>query len=123
MKILIVDDAAPIVRLFQHILEKGGHTVESAENGVEGLRQFEAGSPNLVIADLRMPEMGGEDMASLIRGKEPTVPIIVHCGRPTEIRRPELFSAVLEKPCTPQELLDCVAAVFAKGNSLQGAGR
>ena len=60
VNVLLVDDAAYMRKLIQMMLEKGGHVVVGeAQSGIEGIEQYKALKPDLVIMDITMPEMGG----------------------------------------------------------------
>jgi AmiR/NasT family two-component response regulator len=75
LNILIADDES-IIRLgIKRILEEGGHTVYAAENGVSALRLSEGCKPDLVILDVKMPEMDGLEAAHLLLNRM-QVPII-----------------------------------------------
>ncbi len=75
LEILIADDES-IIRLgLKLILEEAGHTVVAAENGATAVRLAEAHTPDLVILDIKMPEMDGFEAARAILDRTP-VPII-----------------------------------------------
>lgn len=65
--ILLVEDEEPVLMLLANALVKEGCTVFTARNGVEGLSLALAEHPDMIVADLKMPEMGGMDMISAIR--------------------------------------------------------
>lgn len=75
LNILIADDES-IIRLgLKQILEEAGHTVYDAENGVSALRLAEGCRPDLVILDIKMPEMDGLEAAHLLLNRM-QVPVI-----------------------------------------------
>jgi CheY-like chemotaxis protein len=101
-KILIVDDEPNIRRLFRDELEDEGHEVEQAGDGAEALAEQERTNPDLVILDLRMPEMNGLEFLDRLRKKRPDLPVIV-CTAVRGIEADyELWtahvSAILNKP-------------------------
>lgn len=62
MKVLVVDDE-PLVRLsLKRALQKGGHTVEEAEDGQSGLDKWRVFDPDLVFLDVLMPRLSGPDL-------------------------------------------------------------
>jgi AmiR/NasT family two-component response regulator len=66
LTILVADDES-IIRLgLKQILGEAGHTVYTAENGVQAIKQAETCSPDLVILDIKMPEMDGLETARLL---------------------------------------------------------
>lgn len=82
-RILIVDDDKDILRLMQFSLEKAGYQVELASSGPEGLEIVRANPPQVIIADVMMPEMTGYDFTRAVRampGLE-NLPIIIYSAR------------------------------------------
>jgi two-component system NtrC family response regulator len=75
--ILIVDDDSSQRRLVEFWLREDGYDSITAANGLEGLKSFEAHSPRLVIADIRMPGLSGTDLLSRIHDINPEIPVIL----------------------------------------------
>ena len=75
-KILIVDDEMKIVEVVKSYLENSGYSVYEAYNGKEALDKFEKVNPNLVILDLMLPDITGEEICKTLR-KKSRVPIIM----------------------------------------------
>ena len=59
LNVLVVDDSTPIVKITKMNLEKVGHAVDSAKNGLEGLNMMKKNCYDLVLMDIQMPVMGG----------------------------------------------------------------
>ena len=76
-QILVVDDEAKMRRVLDIMLQKMGHRVFGAGNGREALDVFAANAIDLVIADLRMPEMDGIELLASLRAQQSDVPVIV----------------------------------------------
>ena len=76
-KILLIDDEADIREVVSIDLADAGYQVVAAENGVIGLQRFEKALPQIVITDIRMPEMDGLQVLSAIKKKDPGVQVIV----------------------------------------------
>ncbi len=76
-QILIVDDEEKMRRVLEIVLVKRGHRVLSAANGKDALALINDNSVDLVIADLRMPEMGGLDLLIALRAQQSDLPVIV----------------------------------------------
>ena len=76
-RILIIDDEPNIRRLFRDELEEEGHTIEQAGDGAEGVAELERTNSDLVILDLRMPEMNGIEFLEKLRVGRPDIPVIV----------------------------------------------
>ncbi len=73
--ILVIDDDPNILRLVEYTFSRTGIVVHTAESGEEGLRQFYAQQPDLIILDIMMPEMDGWEVCARIR-QISDVPII-----------------------------------------------
>ncbi len=65
--ILIVDDDASIREIVGRVLQEEGYGIETATNGLEGLEQFYKTPPDLIILDVKMPEMDGWETLHRIR--------------------------------------------------------
>lgn len=66
-KIAIIEDEQPIQFMYKLKLEREGFTVATASNGKEGLRITRNFRPDLILLDLRMPEMSGDEMLARLR--------------------------------------------------------
>lgn len=75
--ILVVDDDDSSRLLLRKFLERDGHTVIEAANGVQGLRVFKDLSPDLVFTDVVMPVMEGITFIRELRNKDKNTPVIV----------------------------------------------
>ena len=78
--ILIIDDEKNIREGLSASLEMEGYNTVLAENGKVGLELFAKGDIDLVITDLRMPEVTGEQVMQKILSENPGVPVIVLTG-------------------------------------------
>ncbi len=76
-QILIVDDEARMLRVLELMLQKMGHDVMCASNGMEALQCLHESTVDLVISDLRMPEIDGIGLLNQIRAQGNTVPFII----------------------------------------------
>ena len=70
-RILVVDDEPPIRALVREVLGTAGYVVDLAANGLEALQLIEQGEYDLIVADLRMPEMGGAELYEEITRRWP----------------------------------------------------
>jgi len=78
--ILTIDDEDVIRRSFQAYLEDSGFRVLQAQNGRIGLDVFREHHPDIILVDLRMPEMDGLEVLATVVREAPEVPIIVVSG-------------------------------------------
>lgn len=70
MVIAVIEDEHPIARLYKLKFELEGFTVGVAKDGREGLQLIKASKPDLVLLDLRMPHMSGDEMLAKLRATE-----------------------------------------------------
>jgi CheY-like chemotaxis protein len=78
--ILLVDDNLDGLLVRRSLLEELGYRVQSAKNGEEGLKLFQAGTFDVVVTDYRMPRMNGVELIVRIRQLNPTARIILLSG-------------------------------------------
>jgi CheY-like chemotaxis protein len=118
--ILVVDDEPGIRELLCLMLEGAGHTVVSAEDGVQAPKVLAAQPIQVVITDLLMPERDGLEFITEVRKKFPAIRIIAmsgggHIARDSYLRIAKNFGAhvLLEKPFSQSGVLGAVEAVMA----------
>lgn len=80
---LVVDDSMLIRYTVSRLLEKHGFSVESAGNGIEALEILNRLRPDLIVADLQMPKMTGQELIAAVKNKPETaqIPIIIVANR------------------------------------------
>ncbi|KIY39922.1 chemotaxis protein CheY [Pseudomonas sp. 10-1B] len=78
--LLIIDDDDVVRASLAAYLEDSGFSVLQASNGQQGLQVFEEHQPDLVICDLRMPQMGGLELIRQVSERAPQLPVIVVSG-------------------------------------------
>ena len=126
--ILVVDDEPKIVKLARDYLEQAGFRVASADNGTTAIASARRERPDLVVLDLRLPDMDGLDVCRTLR-RDFDVSIIMLTARDTEADR--LIGLELgaddyvTKPFSPRELVARVRAVLRRAGALRArsAGR
>lgn len=95
VKIAIIEDDAAIAQMYRMKFEAEGFTVETAENGVYGLQLCEQMLPDMILLDLMMPEMNGDEMLAKLRatnwGKNTKVIILTNMG---EQEAPPQFASI-----------------------------
>lgn len=82
-KILVVDDSPTVRKLISGKLEKSGHEVICAVDGVDALAKINEIVPDLILLDITMPRMDGYQVCKMIRGNEQTkdVPVVMISGK------------------------------------------
>jgi DNA-binding response OmpR family regulator len=120
MKILVVDDDQPSVKMISYLLKEEGHTVSSAGDGQQALQKVQADPPDLVIMDVMMPLMDGFEATRRIR-QIMNVPIIILSAKgetSDKVAGLQLGADdYLAKPFEPAELLARVRAVLRRSET------
>ncbi|MCF5265955.1 response regulator, partial [Pseudomonas syringae] len=73
-KLLIIDDDDVVRASLAAYLEDSGFSVLQASNGLQGIQIFEQENPDLVVCDLRMPQMGGLELIRQVTAIAPQTP-------------------------------------------------
>ena len=76
-RILVVDDETSMRQLLEITLRKEGYRVTTARSGRRAVEAFEKASYDLVISDIRMPDMSGVDVLRHVKGVAPETPVIM----------------------------------------------
>ena len=79
-KILVIDDDRGIRHLLDTLLRHKGYSVLLAENGQRGLELFREERPDVIVLDLKMPEMDGLTVLRHVRSLNLTQPVIMYSG-------------------------------------------
>lgn len=118
-KILLVEDDDSVRILAARALEKAGHAVEQACDGARGLECIKAaaGSYDLIVSDIRMPEMDGIEMAKAAASAFPGVRIMLVTGYADQRERAEELNGIIldvvQKPFTLAEIRSRVERALA----------
>ena len=75
--ILVVDDESSILETLRILLKNEGFDVTTAQGGKAGLEQLKASAPDIVLTDVRMPQVSGIDILSAVRAQDPETPVIL----------------------------------------------
>ena len=122
-KILVVDDSATVRKLIAGKLEKCGHEVFCAADGVEAIEQLDTVVPDLILLDITMPRMDGYQVCKVIRGKDTTkdIPVVMISGKDgffDKVRgKMAGTTGYITKPFGPETLMKAVET-YLKGETL-----
>jgi CheY-like chemotaxis protein/anti-sigma regulatory factor (Ser/Thr protein kinase) len=111
-RILVIEDEAGIQNLLSAILRKGGHEVEIATSGDQGIEIYENNEFDLVFTDLGMPGMSGWQVAEKVKGINGRVPVVLITG--WDIRQEEsemkdsYVDLIVHKPFEVDHVLNVV---------------
>ena len=110
-KILMVDDSPDNLRLLTAVLKRGGLVARPVTSGKQAIKAAEADPPDLVLLDMRMPEMSGLDVCRRFKQDERLrdIPIIFTSGLQSSEDKVEGFRAgavdFISKPIVEEEVL------------------
>jgi two-component system KDP operon response regulator KdpE len=120
--ILVVDDEAQIARVLKTALSSQGYGIRTASDGEEALQLMKGWAPDLVVTDLRMPNMDGLELCRRIR-TESRIPIIVLSVKGEDTIKVEALDAgaddYITKPFSINELLARVRAALRRASTPQ----
>ncbi len=114
-KIAIIEDDAAISQMYRIKFEAEGYTVETAENGRLGLELVEKFRPDIILLDLMMPEMNGDEALLAIRaeewGKDMKVIILTNMGEqeaPPTLKALNVSAFIVKADMTPRQVAELV---------------
>lgn len=118
LNILLVEDSPVNQQVIQALLHKLGHRVRLAGNGYEALQAVAQEQPQLVLMDLRMPEMDGLEASRRLKRLYPQLPILALTANTAEEDRAACLqvgmSELVAKPVTSNGLRVALSSVFGK---------
>ena len=119
-KIAIVEDDPVISQMYRMKFEADGFDVQLANDGHKGVALVEHFSPDILLLDLQMPEMGGHEALAAIRkqpwGKDLPVIILTNLGEeeaPKNIRSLGIHSYIVKAELTPRQVVQRVKDALA----------
>lgn len=119
-KIAIIEDDQAISQMYRFKFEAEGYDVETAGNGKLGLELAQSMKPDIILLDLMMPEMNGDEMLEKMRatdwGKDIKVVVLTNKGEqeiPEKVRQLNVRAVVLKADMTPRQVAELVKAQLA----------
>jgi two-component system cell cycle sensor histidine kinase/response regulator CckA len=111
--ILLVEDEPAVRQLFAQALLRAGYRVHEARNGQEALKVFDehGGDIDLLLTDIRMPYMGGTELARVLRARRHSLKLLCISGYPGAIDT-DLAADFLAKPFSRDDLLNKIREVL-----------
>jgi len=124
--ILIVDDEPLICEFVRWVLEDAGYRTCVAESGPAAIDIVAAcGYPDLLLTDLKMPQMYGDELAERLRHGRPGLKVLYLTGLSQELfrhrERLRESEAVVEKPCCAKEILHSISRLLSESTAICGA--
>jgi len=116
ISLLLVDDELPLLGLLKKYLEREGFYVETAETGARALQAAAAARFSLIVLDLNLPDMSGEEVMHELLRNDPGCRVLISSGMPysTEGLPDEIRGRVgsLMKPYMPKHLMEAIRAML-----------
>ena len=117
-RVLVVDDEEIVRESCRRSLTDAGYTVRTVESGRAALKACRAESFDVMLTDLKMPEMDGLEVARAVREEFPDVRVVIITGYPSrestaQAKKLGIFD-YLEKPLSPERLSEATAAALAR---------
>ena len=123
--VLVVEDEPKIAEIAKDYLGRAGWKVVVASTGRQGLELFDTHAPDLVVLDLRLPDLDGLEIARRLRERA-EVPIIMLTARVQEADRLAGFETgaddYIPKPFSPKELVARATAVLRRASARHATG-
>lgn len=115
VKIAVVEDDQAIAQMYRLKFEAEGYEVQTAANGKLGLALAEDMRPDIILLDLMMPEMNGDEMLQKLRatewGKKIKVIVLTNMGEqeaPDSIRQLDVRRFIVKAEMTPRQVAEMV---------------
>lgn len=119
--ILVVDDNQINRTFFEMALRKKDYLVQSLPSAPEALDFLKKNTVDLIILDLRMPEMDGFEFAEKVKDMSITAPILATSADTISLEKQELFSDFLLKPIRPVQLFSLVESLLNNKTDMSDA--
>lgn len=102
-RVLLADDDEALLTSTAAVLSQQGYLVLTARDGFEALAELQGGLPEIIISDLKMPNMPGFELLAIVRQRFPSVGVIARSGEFCPVGVPEgvLADKFVQKPRTP----------------------
>ena len=112
-RLLLIDDEEEILKSLSKGLSHLGYSVKVAHDGEQGIRVFDQGNDfDCVITGIRMPGMGGNEVARYIRNSlRPHTPVVAMTGSGEDAIDKEFFNSYLIKPFRLKTLIDLIGTL------------
>jgi CheY-like chemotaxis protein len=116
--VLVVDDDVRVLRLLDDAVQSLGYRVITAATGEAALAQGQAETPDLVLLDLRLPDMTGAAVLDALLARHPDLPVVVLSGDFSDEDKAKLrrASGVIQKPVDLNLLLGIVRQMLQRGD-------
>jgi CheY-like chemotaxis protein len=118
-QVLLVDDQPEQVEMYRYTLEDAGFVVYSANTGADAVASARDVGPDLIVLDVRLPDMTGWDVCALLQTDTRTerIPVLILTAAVSPTLQADVArtgcAGHLLKPCYPSQLTDAIRAILA----------
>ncbi len=122
--ILFVDDEAPLIKMGKQLLESLGYEVTTNTSSIEALNLFKTNPEafDLVISDMTMPNMTGDELAQKLMGVRPDIPVIICTGFSENITEKKAktigIRGLVSKPTLKRDLAEIIRKVLDENDEV-----
>ncbi|MEX0748526.1 MAG: response regulator [Candidatus Saccharimonadales bacterium] len=120
--VLFIEDDPFMIDMYTHVMEKHGYSVESATDGLEGLKKAQSGKYDLILLDIMMPEMLGIEVLEKLRKDEADlentkIVVLTNLAQSEDSRRALEAKAdgyLIKADVTPSKLVELMGKILGK---------
>lgn len=121
-RILVIEDNRETLHELKDILQREGYDVDAAENGRRAINLWKKNAYDVILADLRIPEIDGREVIETIKDKQPYAQIVILSGQGKEedwiLAINKHIFKYLEKPADQDVIISTVAEALAERDPL-----
>lgn len=121
LSVLIVDDEESVLRFVERVLRDAGYETATASDGPDAIEVARKFRMDLLVTDVNMPQMKGDELARRLRQSEPDLKVLYLTGFSDQLfkERTTLWQdeAFLDKPCSVKGLLEAVSLAAGRGET------
>lgn len=117
-RILVIDDHPHLLEILTYFLRAQGHEIRLCVDGRSGIERLKEETFDLVVTDLRLPDMPGWDVVRYAKTRSPSTPVALMTGSGDVIDRKDVerlrIEYLLSKPFTRQQFMTVVASALGQ---------
>jgi CheY-like chemotaxis protein len=114
LNVLIVEDGQDIREIMTSTFSKLFNSTRTAVDGLDGIEKFKEERPDIIISDIRMPNMSGNDMIDKIKEMDPDIPVVVVTGHGRMLKESNKADVFLDKPIKFDKLIEAIHQLTTK---------
>lgn len=122
--VLLMEDEMNVAKGLAMVMREEGYDVDLADTGQDALKKFGASEFDLLVADLRLPDMDGMDVVRHVRRKRPRTNVVIITGYPSVSSAVQAVKMgvtdYLRKPFTEDEFKTAVKSALRENESMEG---